>query len=58
MIHKVKIITALVSIFLATSACSQINKFLNLKDDNIFEEFVEDIIDMETGLKIDLTPED
>lgn len=36
--------------------CSWINEKLGQKDDWFGEEFLEDIIEMETGLKLDLTP--
>jgi hypothetical protein len=31
-------------------------KFLKLEDDNVAEEFVEDVIQDQTGLDLDLTP--
>jgi len=40
------------------SACHPINKSLRLKDDNFLEESFEKLIESETGLEIDLTPED
>lgn len=37
--------------------CSLINEVLQLKNDNIIEEAIEQIIENETGVEIDLTPE-
>jgi len=37
--------------------CSYINKKLGLEDDHFLEELVEDKIEIETGLRIDLSPE-
>lgn len=38
-------------------SCSQINGYLGLKDDNVYEEIIEAAIKIETGIDIDLTPE-
>ncbi len=38
-------------------SCSTINQRLGLKDDNLVEEKIEYIIQLETGLNIDLTPD-
>lgn len=45
----------LIPLILMTS-CSWINMKLGLPDDNIGEELIEDVIDLKTGLDIDLTP--
>ena len=37
--------------------CSYINKKLGLEDDHFLEELVEDKIEIETGLRIDLSPD-
>jgi len=36
--------------------CHYINQKLGLRDDNIIEEAIEDLIEAKTGLDIDLTP--
>lgn len=33
------------------------NRYMGVEDDNPIEELIEDIIEVETGLDIDLTPE-
>ena len=38
--------------------CRALNKKLGLQNDNVIEEAIEEIIELNTGLKIDLTPED
>lgn len=38
------------------SGCSYLNKKAGLKDDNIIETYLEDVIQSETGLDVDLTP--
>lgn len=42
---------------IVTGACHKINQYLNLPDDNALEQRVEDIVEEETGVKIDLTLE-
>ena len=34
-----------------------INCLVGLKDDNPLEEFVEDLVQVQTGMKVDLTPD-
>jgi hypothetical protein len=46
-----------VGLCLFFGGCSYVNKKLGLKDDNIAEEIIEEVIKKETGLSIDLTPE-
>jgi hypothetical protein len=36
--------------------CSQANKFLGLPPENVYEENIERVIEKETGVQIDLTP--
>ena len=38
-------------------SCNYINTMMGLKDDNVIEETVEDVIKIETGIDVDLTPE-
>lgn len=38
-------------------SCHYINNRMGLEDDNVIEEVVEDVIEKETGIDIDLTPE-
>jgi uncharacterized membrane protein len=38
-------------------ACSPVNKFFGIKDDNVVEEMAEEVIKIRTGLDLDLTPE-
>ena len=40
-----------------SGGCSHLNKKLGLKDDNLFEEIMEERIKNQTGLDMDLTPE-
>ena len=37
-------------------ACAMCNRIFNLPDDNVMEELLEEAIQLETGVKIDLTP--
>lgn len=39
------------------SGCSYVNKKMGLKDDNVAEELIEDIIQIKTGASIDLSPD-
>ena len=41
---------------LVITSCSALNAKLGLKDDNLGEEVIEDVIKAETGLSLDLTP--
>ena len=38
-------------------ACSNLNRAIDVKDDWAGEEIIESIIEQQTGMKIDLTPE-
>lgn len=51
---KLLVILATISSFFG--GCSYINRKFHLKDDNVIEEVVEDIIEKKTGLDFDLTP--
>lgn len=39
------------------SACSCINRYWGLEDDNIYEEIAEGALKFETGIDVDFTPE-
>ena len=47
----------LILLLVFTGACSQLNKKAGLSDNNQIEEKIEELIEEQTGLKIDLTPE-
>lgn len=49
--------SSIVVLALSLGACEYCNEFLGLKDDNIIEILVEDMIESQLGLEIDLTPE-
>lgn len=53
---KTLIAICLLLIIIFFISCSSINKDLGLKDDNLGEQIIEDVIKMEIGLDIDLTP--
>lgn len=40
-----------------TNFFSSMNKIIGVKDDNVIEEVVEDLLESKTGIKLDLTPE-
>jgi len=44
-------------LLLTVSGCSQVNKYFGLKDDNDVEQRIEEVIEEETGAKVDFTPE-
>ena len=44
-------------IFLSFGGCEYFNKLLGLKDDNLIESVIEDVIESQLGISIDLTPE-
>lgn len=50
-----RIISIFMGVFILTS-CSSINKWCGLEDDNFIEEAVEDVVQHETGLNFDFTP--
>ncbi len=37
-------------------SCSELNEKIGLKDDNIAEEFLENVVESKTGLDVDFTP--
>lgn len=51
-----KIVIALLILGFGCGGCAYINHWCGLKDDNIVEESLEDVIEHETGISIDLTP--
>lgn len=53
---KILIGLACLSCLVSILACSHLNKKIGLPDDNIIEQFVEWLINKETGLNLDLTP--
>lgn len=57
MIYKTNILIFSIFIIIFTGACTKINKYFGLKDDNDVEQMVEKVIEDETGLEVDLTPE-
>ena len=48
----------LLSISAIMGACSYLNHSLGLKDDNLGEQIIEEVIQSEFGVDIDLTPSD
>ena len=46
-----------VCFLISINSCSYANKKFGLKDDNVAEELVEDIILIKTGVSIDLSPD-
>lgn len=47
----------LVGIMVACGSCSYLNKKFGLRDDNPFEEAIEEVVKDKTGLDVDLTPD-
>ena len=43
-------------LFCAFGWMAYINYLVGLEDDNPIEEFIEDVVEMQTGMKVDLTP--
>ena len=39
------------------NGCSALNRSIGLEDDNHVEELIEEVIEAQTGIEIDLTPE-
>ena len=57
--HKdeiVKLISIFILLGLICGGCHYINQKFNLNNDNIAEEFLEEVIESKTGLDLDLTP--
>lgn len=57
MITKKNSIVLLSVILLIVTSCSYINKKLGLKDDNVIEQNIENVIERESSISVDLTPE-
>ena len=56
--YKIIIIAAfLIFILMLQYSCSPINKRLGLPDDHPIEQAAESLIEQQTGISIDLTPE-
>lgn len=49
--------TIIIGSMMWLGACSAINHYLGLEDDNQIEQAIEDVIEHQTGIEIDLTPE-
>ena len=47
-------LSLLLCLFLVS--CEPVNRYFGLKDDNVVESFMEDVVEYETGTQIDLTP--
>jgi len=52
-----RFIASIVLTLLLMTSCSWLNSKLGLEPDNKYEEFIEDVIEMKTGVPIDLTHE-
>lgn len=50
-------VVSFVVILCAFGACTAVNDYVGLEDDNIIEEFVEKQIENQVGIDIDLSPE-
>lgn len=50
------LLCGVISMIVMCCGCSYINRKLGLQDDNFGEELAEEIIEMKTGLDVDLTP--
>ena len=48
----------LIVLALSFGGCQYFNRMLGLKNDNVIESNIEDMIESELGISIDLTPED
>ena len=46
----------LLVLFGCLCSCSYLNQQLGLKDDNLGEEIIEEVIELKTGIDLDLTP--
>lgn len=55
LIMRVFVVVGAIALFLGS--CSPVNEWLGLSDDNVAEELIEGLIESETGLLIDLTPQ-
>lgn len=52
-----KLIFTVFIIMVSCGACSVVNKYIGVEDDNPVEELAEELILCQTGMEIDLTPE-
>lgn len=50
-------IPSLIGVILLLPSCSDLNEKVGVPDDNIVEEIIEFIIEDNTGVDVDLTPE-
>lgn len=53
-----KLIALLAIAVLMLGSCSDINRWLNLENDHMAEQFAESLIESQLGIEIDLTPGD
>lgn len=51
------LVPALIGVTLLLHSCSEVNSQIGLKDDNPMEEAAEEMIEEETGIIVDFTPE-
>lgn len=58
MINKFQLISIFIGILILSGACSKINKIVGLKDDNPIEQSIEEVVKEETGIDLDLTPQE
>jgi len=49
-------IVSFLALSLVLCSCSTLNRWCGLEDDNFIEEAVEDVVQHETGLNFDFTP--
>ena len=55
--ERVLILLAVLLASLSLFSCGYLNEKAGLKDDNLYEEIIEELLDYKTGLDVDLTPE-
>jgi hypothetical protein len=48
--------TMLLLSIIGLCGCSYCNRYFSLPDDHLGEEFLEELVEQETGLEIDFTP--
>jgi hypothetical protein len=58
MFFMVRIVIGFFSVACVCGGCSWLNKQFNLKDDHPLENLLEKVIESETGIEVDLTPEE
>lgn len=54
---KMSVAVCLLSMLSFCNACTFLNKKAGLKDDNIIEESIEAVIQSQTGISVDLSPD-